>query len=80
MIKEEMKVGSKGQVVIPKVFRKALGLNPGSKVVFTMREDGILLEKSRVDAKAVFKKIAESGRSVTVKPHEYVEEVEERFK
>lgn len=75
-----MKVGPKGQVVIPKVFRKSLGLFPGTKVVFTLREEGILLEKAREDAAAVFKEIAECGKSVKVKPHEYVEELEKRFK
>ena len=74
-----MKVGPKGQVVIPKVLRKALGLHPGNKVVFTLREDGILLEKTRDDSAAVFRQIAKGGRSVKVKPHEYVEELEERF-
>jgi len=75
-----MKIGPKGQVVIPKVFRKSLGLHPGTKVAFTLREDGLLLEKPREDATAVFKEIAESGKSVKVKPHEYVEELERRFK
>jgi len=32
MLKEEMKIGPKGQVVIPKAFRKSLGLHPGNKV------------------------------------------------
>ena len=80
MIKEEMKIGPKGQVVIPKVFRKSLGLHPGTKVVFSLREDGLLLEKPREDAVKVFKEIAESGRSVRVKPHEYFEELEKRQK
>jgi len=75
-----MKVGPKGQVVIPKVFRKALGLHPGSKVIFTLREQGILLEKPREDATTAFKEIAESGKSVKVKPHEYAEELEKRSK
>ena len=75
-----MKIGPKGQVVIPKVFRKALGLHPGSKVVFTLREEGILLERPREDAATVFKEIADSGKSVKVKPHEYIEELEKRFK
>jgi len=71
-----MKIGSKGQVVIPKALRKALGLHPGTKVFFTLREDGILLEKPQEDATAVFKEIAEAGKSVRVKPHEYVEQLD----
>ena len=78
MIKEEMKVGPKGQVVIPKVFRKSLGLRPGTKVIFVLREEGILLETPREDATKVFKEIAESGKSIKIKPDEYFEELEKR--
>jgi len=80
VIKEEMKVGPKGQVVIPRVFRKTLGLTPGSKVVFELRENGVLLRRPLTDAVKVFEEVALAGKSVRIKPHEYVEELEERFK
>ena len=80
MLKEEMKIGPKGQVVIPKAFRKSLGLHRGNKVIFTLTEEGILLEKPRGDAVAVFKEIAKSGKSVKVKPHEHVEQIEGRYR
>jgi len=80
MLKEEMKLGPKGQVVIPKAFRKSLGLHPGNKVIFTLTEDGLLLEKPREDAVAIFKEIADSGKTVKVKPHEYTEQLEKRYR
>ena len=80
MLKEEMKVGPKGQVVIPKAFRKSLGLHPGNKVIFTLTEEGLLLEKPREDTVAIFKEIANSGKTVKVKPHEYVEQLEKRYR
>jgi len=80
MPKEEMKIGPKGQVVIPKAFRKSLGLHPGNKVIFTLTEEGLLLEKPREDAVAIFKEIANSGKTVKVKPHEYVEQLEKRHR
>lgn len=36
-----MKVGPKGQAVIPKVFRKYLGIDPGSNVVVALQGDKI---------------------------------------
>jgi AbrB family looped-hinge helix DNA binding protein len=80
MIEEEMKVGPKGQVVIPRVFRKALKITPGSKVVFKLEnERRIILEKSSFDAAAAFERIAKSGKSVShISPHMYEEELEER--
>ena len=35
-------VTSKGQVTIPKEVREAVGINPGDKLNFTVREDGII--------------------------------------
>lgn len=79
MIREKMKVGPKGQVVIPKVFRKSLGITPGSKVTFELHGDKLLVKKSTIDAVKIFNQVAKSGKSVKVSPHEYEEELEERF-
>ncbi len=35
-----VKVTAKGQVTIPKAIRDLLGIEPGSKVTFTLAEDG----------------------------------------
>ena len=78
-MEEEMRVGPKGQVVIPKSFRKAMKIAPGSSVLFELRGDELLLRKPTVDAVKVFERIAKSGKSIRVKPHEYFEELEGRF-
>ena len=44
LIEEEMKVGPKGQVVIPRAMRKALKIEPGSKVTFTLEDDKLILK------------------------------------
>jgi AbrB family looped-hinge helix DNA binding protein len=81
MIQEERKVGSKGQVIIPKAMRKALKIEPGSKVLFKLEGDKIIL-KRYFDAVAVFERIAkETNYNKEIDPHAaYEEELEERRK
>lgn len=79
MIEEEMKVGPKGQVVIPRTMRKALKIQPGSKVIFTLKNNRLILKKSDFDAIAVFERIAKQIHSnERINPHAYEEELEER--
>jgi AbrB family looped-hinge helix DNA binding protein len=79
MIEEQMKVGPKGQVVIPRALRKALKIHPGSKVVFRLEGDKVFFEKLGVDAVGTLWEIAKKGRSVArVSPHLYEEELTRR--
>jgi AbrB family looped-hinge helix DNA binding protein len=74
-VKEEMKVGTKGQVVIPKTFRKILGIAPGSRVVMELDKDAIRIEKPKGDVVEIFREIAFSGESVEkLHPHYGYEE------
>ncbi len=41
------RMSTRGRVTIPKEVREELGLVPGDRVVFTIRENGILLEPLR---------------------------------
>jgi len=43
----EATVTSKGQITIPADVRKALGLTPGERVVFTRLDDGTTLMRSK---------------------------------
>ena len=81
-IKEEMKIGPKGQVVIPRFFRKTMRLHPGSTVVFELEGDRLLIEKPAVEADKIFESIAKSiNFKGKIDPHEaYEEELEERWK
>jgi AbrB family looped-hinge helix DNA binding protein len=79
LIEEEMKVGPKGQVVIPRAMRKALKIEPGSKILLRLDDDQVILKKPAFDAVAVFQRVAKSGKSVTkINTHSIEEELEER--
>ena len=76
-----MKVGPKGQVVIPSAIRKALKIEPGSKVTVTLEDGKAILEKPAFDAVAVFERAAKIIHdNKKIDPHEYEEELEERYK
>ncbi|HEX9261761.1 MAG TPA: AbrB/MazE/SpoVT family DNA-binding domain-containing protein [Candidatus Bathyarchaeia archaeon] len=79
MIEEEMKVGPKGQVVIPRTMRKALRISPGSKVIFKLDDKRLILETPRFDAVATFSRIAKQiNYNKKIDPHKYEQEFEER--
>ena len=71
-----MKVGPKGQVVIPRALRKALKITPGTKVVLRLEGDRVVLRKPEVDAVAILEGLAKKGSSVkVVAPHLYEDEL-----
>jgi len=79
VIEEEMKVGPKGQVVIPRTMRKALRISPGSKVIFKLDDGRLILEKPELDAVAIFRRTAKQiNHNARVNTHQYEEELEER--
>jgi AbrB family looped-hinge helix DNA binding protein len=79
LIEEEMKVGPKGQVVIPRAMRRALKISPGSKVKFTLEDRRLIVEKPSFDPVATFARIAKQiSHNKKINPHQYEEELEER--
>lgn len=81
ILKMKMKVGPKGQVVIPKEMRKEKNISPGDEVLIELSDGGILIEKPQRDIVEEMKKIAKSiGYKGKIDPHAYEEELEERWK
>lgn len=81
MIEGEIKVGRKGQVVIPMAMRKALKIEPGSKVLFRLENDTLILKNPTVDAVTIFRKTAQKiNCNEKIDPHQYDEALEERLK
>jgi len=79
LLEEEMTVGPKGQVVIPRAIRKALKIHPGSKVVFKLEANRTVVQKQETDSVAVFERVARAGKTVRkISPHEYESELKER--
>ncbi len=81
MIEITMKIGPKGQVVIPKPFRTAFKMTPGSDVVFSIEGDKLVLHKPSVSTSDYFREMAQRRKKkLKFHPHEaYEEELEERL-
>ena len=79
MLTDRMRVGHKGQVVIPRNFRKALKIGPGSEVIFRLEGKRVVLEKDATDPLETFESISRKGKSVSkINPHAYESELEAR--
>jgi bifunctional DNA-binding transcriptional regulator/antitoxin component of YhaV-PrlF toxin-antitoxin module len=78
MIVEEIKVGPRGQVVMPPAFCSALKIAPGSKVIVRLEKDRVIVKKKvTIDATVELEKLAKRGRSVDrIPPHMYEEQFE----
>ena len=76
-----VKVGSKGQVTIPKPFRTALKTRPGMEVIFSVEGDRLVLRRSGMKASALLEGIAKKRKKrLKMHPHEaYEGELEERL-
>ncbi len=83
MIKQKMKVGPKGQVVIPKIFRENLKIGPGSEVEMSVVDSKLVVERHDIDPIAVFRSIAAKmkGKKIKIDSDRYYNErMEERWK
>ncbi len=80
MIEVEMNVGSKGQVVIPSVFRKNFNIKPGDKVIFESDGDKLIIKRAEKGSVEKLKKIAKRTSDVEVdSDKDYEERMEERL-
>jgi len=61
---EEIKVSSKGQIVIPKYLRDSLGLKEGDVVMIAKHENRLIIMKKPGDPLAA---LSETGSKVAIK-------------
>ena len=67
MIKGESTVSEKGQLVIPRDIRQALGVQRGDKVAWVMDDDGsIRVTLAKGDLMALKGRIKSGGRTVSI--------------
>lgn len=66
MVSIRIRVGPKGQVVIPKVFRDVYGIKEGGEVVIIPTEEGLIIksEKSVEEVIKTLKKYREKRRKI----------------
>jgi AbrB family looped-hinge helix DNA binding protein len=59
-------VGTKGQIVIPKRFRKELAITPNTKLIIYRKEDKLILAKLQIpplnELKALFEEINQQNK------------------
>lgn len=55
------RIGTKGQIVIPKSIRDRVGLHPGDEVDFDLRDDEIIVRVTRSDSAALGGRFGGSG-------------------
>jgi AbrB family looped-hinge helix DNA binding protein len=75
-----MRVGPKGQVVIPASLRQAMKIGPGSEIVFRLEKDKVIIDIPKIeDPVKTLESIALKGKSVArIDTHSYQEEIESR--
>lgn len=80
VLEEVMRIGPKGQVVIPTSFRKVMKIGPGSDIVFRLDRDKVIIEAPKIeDPVHTLETIALKGKSVSkVDLHSYEEELHAR--
>ncbi|HUK29083.1 MAG TPA: AbrB/MazE/SpoVT family DNA-binding domain-containing protein [Candidatus Acidoferrales bacterium] len=80
MFDEVMRVGPKGQVVIPASLRQAMKIGPGSEIVFRLEKDKVIIDVPKIeDPVQTLESIAMKGKSVSkVDTHSYEDELDSR--
>ena len=81
MFAKQVKVGPKGQIVIPKAFRDEFDIHPGSELIVEYTKDGIVINVEEENTEEIFEEVANTGKKVTrrIDPHEaYESQMEER--
>ena len=84
MVELMVRLGEKGQLVIPKIFRDHYKLYPKETVTITANDEGVLITNNKKDLLKTMEKIAEiasmkrKGKPFIYNKEEFYEQHEER--
>ncbi|HLC73665.1 MAG TPA: AbrB/MazE/SpoVT family DNA-binding domain-containing protein [Candidatus Nanoarchaeia archaeon] len=84
MVELKVRLGPKGQVVIPKILREAYGLYSRQEVIITEKDEGVLIKRNSEDILQTLKEIAKeitikrNGKKLEFNSHSIEEQYEER--
>ena len=86
MVELRVRLGSKGQVVIPKILREAYGMYARQEVIISEKDDGVLIKNNNKNPLEILNKISDEvskknkGKKITVHPHDIYEQYDKRSK
>ena len=86
MIELKVRLGSKGQVVIPKILRETYKIYPKQEIIITAEPGGVLIAKKKEDPIKIMEKIAEiatkkrNGKPFVYNKEEFYEQYDKRAK
>jgi len=84
MVELKVRLGSKGQVVIPKIFRDSYKMYPNQEVIILPKEEGVVIAKSKADPIRVLEMIAKiasekrKGKTLRYNKSEFYEQYDKR--
>ncbi len=86
MVELKVRLGSKGQVVIPKIFRESYKIYPNQEAIITAVDEGVLIKKNDINIIEKLREMAKEakkirkGRPFTYKKEEFYEQYDKRAK
>ncbi len=84
MVELKVKLGPKGQILIPKILREHYKLYPKQEVIIKEEKEGVLITNNEIDIIKELEKIAKEatkkrkGKKIKIDPHIIYEQYEER--
>mgnify|MGYP001573390175 CR=1 FL=1 len=58
MVQLKVRIGEKGQIVIPKIFRESFKLYPNEEAIIEEEQNGVLIRKKDIDVVGKLREIA----------------------